>query len=681
MSAVPPQGGYLAKRCPVKAQWDVLQPCEPLPPSPPLQRRLDRGVAFEREVVTRLIELHSGAVVITAQDPERTDAVKAAREAKTLQAMTDGVPLIIAGRLPTDLVGRRVGEPDLLVAVDGGVKYRPVDIKHHRTLQSTAGVQALCSTLDELAWEYAAPADGVSARKRGEDLLQLAHYQRMLESIGFAADDGRYGGIVGVEGVVTWHDLDAPVWQTPSASGRRSAGLGGERGVKRAGPPINPRKNRSTMAVYDFEFDFRLDIIAVAVKHRADPAIETLVVPVRITECDECPWWSWCGPQLEAGAGDVSLLPGVGWRAWRTHRTHGVTDRAELAALDYRTATLVAAGVDLRPVLAALDSAPDGTSIAEIVGERRQSRLAILAAAGIDTLGDARTLDEKTASYSDAPMRNLPRQIDNARAAGGPSPVYRRRGVDRVGVPRADIEVDIDMENTEDGVYLWGTLVTDRSGQLAGPDGYRAFASWEPLTAQTEAELFARFWSWLTGLRTAAFNARKSFSAYCYNANAENSQLRRIGATIGLDLEVAEFIGSGQWVDLLAVFGGQLITGRSAGLKNVAGLAGFTWSVPDPSGEGAIVRYDAAIGSGSAAQAARDWLLEYNRCDVEATRALRDWLDGPAGDCPAVQDLVVADVVHPGGHPRAASHPAGSASCRPALNRRPGRSPGHQPEP
>lgn len=152
ISAVPPQGGYLAKRCPVKAQWDVLQPAEPLPPSPPLQRRLDRGVAFEREIVTRLIERHPSAVVITAQDPERTDAVKAAREAETLQAMTDGVPLIIAGRLPTDLAGRRVGEPDLLVAVDVGSRYRPVDIKHHRSLQSTGGVQALCSPLDRLAW-------------------------------------------------------------------------------------------------------------------------------------------------------------------------------------------------------------------------------------------------------------------------------------------------------------------------------------------------------------------------------------------------------------------------------------------------------------------------------------------------------------------------------------------------
>lgn len=632
VSAVPPQGGYLAKRCPVKAQWDVLRPAEPLPPSPPLRRRLDRGVEFEREIVTRLVELHPSAASISPQDAERTDPVKAAREAETRQAMGDGVPLIIAGRLPTDLAGRRVGEPDLLVAVDGGAKYRPVDIKHHRTQRSTAGVlPAVCSSLDRLAWEHAAAADGLSARKRSEDLLQLAHYQRMLESIGLAAEDGRHGGIVGVEGVVTWYDLDAPIWTTPSSTGAR--------------------KRRSTMAVYDFEFDFRLDIIAVAAQHQVDPAVQTLVVPVRIPECDECPWWSWCGPQLEAGAGDVSLLPGVGWRAWRTHRAHGVTNRAELAGLDHRTATLVAAGVDLRPVLAAPGSAPDSTPILDILGERRKGRLASLATAGIDTLGDARALDAKTAAYSDAPMRDLPQQIDNARAALGSSPAYRRRGVRQVGVDRGDIEVDIDMENTEDGVYLWGTLVTltdpclGRTYERAqggaadaslARTSYRAFVTWEPLTAEVEADLFREFWSWLTDLRTTAFNERKAFRAYCYNANAENGQLRRLGTVTGLGAEVEEFIGSGEWVDLLAVFGGQLITGRSAGLKNVAGLAGFSWSVPDPSGAGSIVRYDHAI-LGSAE--AKDWLLEYNRCDVEATRALRDWLDGPASDCPAIADL------------------------------------------
>ena len=79
------------------------------------------------------------------------------------------MPVLVGGRLPPDLAGRRVGEPDLLVAAAGGPGYRPVDIKHHRCLDEPGpGWPAGgCAPLEGLVWEVAR-----AGRRQRADLMQ-----------------------------------------------------------------------------------------------------------------------------------------------------------------------------------------------------------------------------------------------------------------------------------------------------------------------------------------------------------------------------------------------------------------------------------------------------------------------------------------------------------------------------
>ncbi len=118
------------------------------------------------------------------------------------------------------------------------------------------------------------------------------------------------GGIVCKEGRVVWYALDEAMWRTPAKSDGKKV------------------KQRTTLEAYDFEFEFRRDIAAVAVQHDANAATELLVEPMRCSDCPTCPWLEVCNVTLLAGSGDASLLPQLSYPQWRALRNAAIRNRA-----------------------------------------------------------------------------------------------------------------------------------------------------------------------------------------------------------------------------------------------------------------------------------------------------------------------------------------------------------------
>jgi predicted RecB family nuclease len=191
----------------------------------------------------------------------------------------------------------------------------------------------------------------------------------------------------------------------------------------------------------------------------------------------------------------------------------------------------------------------------------------------------------------------------------------------------------------ESGAYLWGALLTHPGGALPGdePEGYRAFATWEPLPTVDEARSFAEFWGWLSAVRARAAATGRTFAAYCYNEQAENRWLigsaQRFAGLPGIPplAEIEEFIADPSWIDLYAVVDEWFLCAQGKGLKRVAPAAGFAWRDAEAGGENSMRWYRDAVGMDGAppdaAQRAR--LLQYNADDVAATHAVREWMTSP----------------------------------------------------
>ena len=316
----------------------------------------------------------------------------------------------------------------------------------------------------------------------------------------------------------------------------------------------------------------------LAIADAARSGAPALALPSRIMDCRSCPWWPTCAADLTA-VRDVSL----------------VLRGEDAVALRH-------AGVRTVDDLAALE--PGGEPPVPLV----------------------------SIPFPDA--------VGLARAWLADLTVVRR--VRDVSVPRADVEVDVDMESFGDsGAYLWGSLLGGpRVGEIDYPPGYRAFVTWQRLPTRDEGRSFSEFWQWLIDVKAQAEMRGLSFRAYCYNELAENrwllSSADRFAGALGVPdrASVERFIESDAWVDLFRVVSDTFLCAHGKGLKTIAPMAGFGWRDPEAGGENSMRWYRDAVGmDGAPAEVSqRQRLLEYNEDDVRATLALREWMSSPAMD-------------------------------------------------
>ncbi len=454
-SELPVLGGYPAKRC-ARRTHNEFAPGAPvdLQVSPEVQARLDAGSVFETLMFDEIRDstVASGITLEDLTAPGLADDWHRVTQ-RTLEAMGDGTDLIIGGRLPD--INSRSGAPDVLVRHGGG--YLPVDIKNHQTLKASANpanppssAQVVVSALATPDLHVAQPGHSNKANRWRDDVMQLAHYTRMLQELDFHAGP-HLGGIIGTSDMtallgcthaITWYDLDAPDMLTYSRSS-----------------PTH-REKRSALQVYDHEFDFR---IAVAAAARSGGE---KVRPYHIAECATCEWFDHCaetvGPADASFAIETGLLNVAQWHYLYTRCGHEKTLSVDqLAAVD------PAAHSDGFREHSAGSSAPE-KRLADVI---RRARMTL---AGIDVeLNGAQTPE----------------------------------------VPQADIEIDFDIEwDTDQRIYQWGLRIRDRQDDTTAR--YEPIVSFEPIDDAAEAALAEQFAARIGALRENADRRGRSLRIF-----------------------------------------------------------------------------------------------------------------------------------------------------------------------
>ena len=214
-------------------------------------------------------------------------------------------------------------------------------------------------------------------------------------------------------------------------------------------------------------------------------------------------------------------------------------------------------------------------------------------------------------------------------------------------IPEADIEIDIDLENSmealreseidepigEDRLYLYGFGIHDRTKnkdwRSAEIDTYSDYSN----TEEGEFSVMSRMWDRLQLEIQKAETAGNSIKIFHYSPHEftwwKRFAERFVGRPGVPTLTELEEFKIRYLVDLYPIAQRISFPTMSYSIKDLAKLAKFTWSVDQAGGANSLFKYRDAINP-KIDQRARDeainWLDSYNRDDVGATFAVRAYM-------------------------------------------------------
>ena len=220
---------------------------------------------------------------------------------------------------------------------------------------------------------------------------------------------------------------------------------------------------------------------------------------------------------------------------------------------------------------------------------------------------------------------------------------------EEIVIPEADIEIDIDLENSMealrvleigepmgvDRLYLYGFGIHDRTinkdWRTANIETYSDYSN----TEEGEYLVLSQMWNRLQSEIVKAESTGKSIKIFHY-ANHEflwfQKYSRRYSGRPGVPSEdELETFKIDYLVDLLPVTRKFSFPSMTYSIKDLAPLAGFEWEVDKAGGANSLLKFRSASDPKADAKVREEaiaWLDSYNRDDVRATFAVRAYIRG-----------------------------------------------------